>query len=53
MSEDLYEKDFIRWTEIMASSLEKRDAQSLDWNHLAEEIRDLGVSQKNALKSHP
>ena len=52
MSEDLYERDFIRWTEIMASSLEKRDARSLDWNHLAEEIRDLGISQKNALKSH-
>jgi hypothetical protein len=29
MSEDLYEKDFIRWTEIMAYSLESAMPEAL------------------------
>ena len=45
---DLYETDFLAWTELMAAALEKRDTRSLDWNHLAEEIRDLGINQKSA-----
>ena len=48
----LYEEDFIEWTELMSAALERRDVSDLDWEHLAEEIRDLGISQKNALKSH-
>jgi hypothetical protein len=51
-SESLYERDFIAWTEIMAERLEKRDASALDWDHLAEEIRDLGVNLKHSLTSH-
>lgn len=35
----------------MANLLEKRDAAELDWD-LAAEIRDLGISQKHALRSH-
>ncbi len=50
--EDLYERDFIAWTERMAYLLQSRDASGLDWEHLAEEIRDLGLSFKHALKSH-
>lgn len=48
----LYEEDFIAWTERMATLLENHDSADLDWDHLAEEIRDLGISQKYALKSH-
>jgi hypothetical protein len=51
-AEALYEQDFIAWTELMAERLEKHDATALDWDHLAEEIRDLGLSFKHALKSH-
>jgi hypothetical protein len=49
---DLYEQDFLAWTEMMATALETHNASDLDWAHLANEIRDLGISQKNALKSH-
>ena len=48
----LYEKDFLVWTELMSAALESRNVADLDWEHLAEEIRDLGISQKSALKSH-
>ena len=48
----LYEQDFLAWTEMMAAALEDRRVADLDWAHLAEEIRDLGISQKHALKSH-
>ena len=48
----LYEEDFVAWTERMATLLENRDVADLDWNHLAEEIRDLGNSQKSAVESH-
>ncbi len=51
----LYEKDFVRWTEQQAAAL--RDAASLrtnlplDWENLAEEIDSLGRSQKRELRS--
>ncbi len=48
----LYEEDFIAWTEHMATLLEKREVADLDWDHLAEEVRDLGRSQKSALMSN-
>jgi hypothetical protein len=51
-AELLFEEDFIAWTELMATLLENRDVAGLDWDHLAEEIRDLGNSQKSALQSH-
>jgi hypothetical protein len=48
----LYEADFLEWTEEMARRLESCQTEGLDWQHLAEEIRDLGNSQRNALCSH-
>ena len=48
----LYEADFVEWTEEMANLIESRRTEEFDWVHLAEEIRDLGISQKHALTSH-
>ena len=48
----LYDEDFIAWTEQMARLIENRQTDGLDWANLAEEIRDLGISKKDALKSH-
>jgi hypothetical protein len=54
---DLYEEDFIGWTEHQARML--RDAAgghrtnlALDWERLAEEIEDVGKSYARALGSH-
>jgi hypothetical protein len=51
----LYEEDFVRWTEQQAAGL--RDAANLstnlplDWENLAEEIDSLGRSLKHELRS--
>src|SRR5690242_11653695 len=51
----LYEEDFVRWTEQQSSAL--RDAAGigtnlpLDWENLAEEIESLGRSQRRELRS--
>jgi hypothetical protein len=54
-SAQLYEEDFVRWTEEQAAAL--REAAKLgtnlplDWERLAEEIDDLGRSLKHELRS--
>ena len=48
----LYERDFHAWTEQQTACLENRDLEELDWSHVAEEIRDMGISQRKALQSH-
>jgi hypothetical protein len=51
----LYDEDFVRWTEEQSSAL--RDAARvgtnlpLDWENLAEEIESLGRSQRHELRS--
>ena len=52
---DLYERDFIGWTEQQARALREAAARGtnlpLDWDHLIEEVEDLGRSQYHALAS--
>ncbi len=50
--EILYDADFVEWTEEMARRIEGKRTDEFDWDHLAEEIRDLGISQKHAVASH-
>ncbi len=51
----LYEEDFVRWTEVQAKAL--RDAAQaganlpLDWENLAEEVEDLGKSRRSEMNS--
>jgi hypothetical protein len=52
---DLYEDDFFAWTQLQAKEL-RRFARSrpnlpLDLAHLAQEIADLGKSQRDSLRS--
>ncbi|MGH7038537.1 MAG: DUF29 domain-containing protein [Stellaceae bacterium] len=50
---ELYEQDFLRWTEEQAAALRRaRDSNlPLDWDNLAEEIESLGKSQRKELRS--
>jgi hypothetical protein len=52
---DLYEDDFIAWTEQQAKALRTAARHpsnlGLDWEHLAEEIEDLGKSYRRAVLS--
>lgn len=51
----LYDEDFYAWTQAQARELrrfaEARPNLPLDLPHLAEEIRDLGKEQRNAVRS--
>ena len=52
---DLYETDFVAWADAQARSLRRLRATRwngpLDLEHLAEEIEDLGRSQRHACES--
>src|SRR5215210_6799628 len=51
----LYEQDFVRWTEVQAEAL--RDAARsganlpLDWDNLTEEVESLGRSERRELRN--
>jgi hypothetical protein len=50
---ELYDRDFVLWTEDQAAALRRAKDSNLplDWENLAEEIESLGKSQRAELKS--
>src|ERR1700741_4636390 len=50
----LYDQDFVAWSKQQAEALRTAarigSNPSLDWENLAEEIEDLGISQRRELK---
>ncbi len=52
----LYEEDFYAWTQFQARELlrlkHRGSNRALDLEHLAEEVRDLGRAERNALRSY-
>ncbi len=52
MSEMGYDRDFYAWTLAQAGALRAKDWHALDIEHLAEEIEDLGKSDRRAIQSH-
>ncbi|MGB5593642.1 MAG: DUF29 domain-containing protein [Crocosphaera sp.] len=52
MSKQLYEQDLQLWIEKTIGQLKNHEFESLDIEHIIEELVDLGKSQKNALKSN-
>jgi len=55
---DLYDTDIVVWAEQQADLLRRRAAGELvndaeiDWPNVAEEIEDVGKSQRQAVESH-
>jgi hypothetical protein len=47
----LYDADILLWSEQQAELLRRRAANALDWDNLAEEIGDVGLSQLHAVES--
>jgi Domain of unknown function DUF29 len=50
---ELYDQDFVRWTEEQAAALRRAKSSNLplDWENLAEEIESLGRSDRRELRS--
>ena len=55
---DLYDTDILLWSEEQAARLrqvaanDRRNANSLDWANIIEEIEDVGRSQLHAVEGH-
>ena len=47
-----YEQDFYTWTQQQAEQLRSLRPSGFDWANLAEEIEDLGKSQKQKIESN-
>ena len=49
--ESLYERDFYAWTVEQAAALRSGQLRRVDVEHVAEEIEDMGKSQRRGVKS--
>ena len=47
----LYDEDFLRWTEENAALLRSGNIGAADLGHIAEELEDMGKSQRRELES--
>ena len=56
MSDDLYERDVLAWSESQAALLRRlargERVNDVDWEHVVEEIEDVGLSELNAVRSY-
>ena len=48
----LYEQDFDLWIEETINLLKNRQLEQIDYEHLIEEIEDMGGNRKDALESN-
>ena len=55
MPDDLYQRDFLSWSEQQAELLRRtalgERVNGVDWPHIVEEIADLGLSELNSVRS--
>jgi len=56
MSNGLYERDVLSWSECQADLLRRlargERVNEVDWEHVVEEIEDVGLSELNAVRSY-
>ena len=45
-----YNLDFYRWTQQQANCLRNKQFENIDWDNIAEEIADMGRSEKRQLE---
>ncbi len=48
----LYERDFYSWSIKQAEALKRRDFNAIDWENVSEEIKDLGLGQRNEWRNY-
>jgi hypothetical protein len=48
---DLYESDFVLWTEKTAEQLRQKNFDDVDWENVIEEIETMGRNERQAVES--
>ena len=48
---DLYERDYYAWLQDQVRALRERRIEDVDWENVAEEIEDLGKSERRGIES--
>ncbi len=51
MKNQLYDIDFVQWTEEQVQHFQQNDLESIDWQNVQEEISALGRSEKHELEN--
>jgi hypothetical protein len=49
---ELYDSDYYAWIQGQVTALREHRVEEIDWANVAEEIEDLGKSQKHSVESH-
>jgi hypothetical protein len=56
MPDDLYDRDILAWSEHQSALLRRvangERLNDVDWDHVVEEIEDVGLSELNAVRSY-
>lgn len=52
MNNNLYQTDYELWLEQQREAVEKRDSEALDWENLAENLKDLSTFPRNLLNDY-
>jgi hypothetical protein len=47
-----YERDYYAWIQDQVRALRERRIEDVDWENVAEEVEDLGKSERRTIKSH-
>ena len=47
----LYDRDYYAWVQSQVDALRQHRIEDVDWENVAEEIEDLGKSQRHAIQS--
>jgi uncharacterized protein DUF29 len=50
-SSELYHRDYYAWIQHQVQALRERRIEDIDWTNAAEEIEDLGKSEKRGIRS--
>jgi len=51
-SSELYERDYYAWLHGQMRALREHRVEEVDWENVAEEIEDLGKSERRGISSH-
>ncbi len=50
--QQLYHQDLNLWRQEIINAIQNKELENMDWEHLIEEINDMGASEKRALRSY-